>query len=144
MSAAPPRVALVHDNFVGPTGMGLMAQRLARSVLEWGWELTVVGSRVPSWLRTRCEVRLVRDWPSLPAVPRHLAWCAAAARELGRVKVDLVHVHSPLLGWRADVVTSHFMAQPAFARGVREHRAGVEGLLRRGQERLERSLDHLA
>jgi glycosyltransferase involved in cell wall biosynthesis len=139
-----PHVALVHDNFVGPTGMGLMTDRLARGVLDLGWELTVVGSRVPTWLRERATVRVVADPTWLPAVPRHLAWCAGAARAIRSVSADIVHVHSPLLARRADLLTSHFMAQPAFLRGVREHRRGPEGVLRRGQEAVERRLDDRA
>jgi glycosyltransferase involved in cell wall biosynthesis len=139
-----PHVALVHDNFAGPTGMGLMTERLARCVLDLGWELTVVGSRVPSWLRERSTVHEVADPTWLPAVPRHLAWCAGAARALRAVSADIVHVHAPLLAPRADLLTSHFMAQPAFLRGVREHRRGPEGLLRRGQDAVERHLDDRA
>jgi glycosyltransferase involved in cell wall biosynthesis len=139
-----PHVALVHDNFAGPTGMGLMTERLARCVLDLGWELTVVGSRVPTWLHERSTVHAVADPTWLPAVPRHLAWCAGAARAIRSVSADIVHVHSPLLARRADLLTSHFMAQPAFLRGVREHRRGPEGLLRRGQDAVERRLDDRA
>jgi glycosyltransferase involved in cell wall biosynthesis len=139
-----PHVALVHDNFTGPTGMGLMAERLARCVLDLDWELTVVGSRVPDWLFERSTVHAVADPIWLPAVPRHLAWCAGAARAIRAVSADIVHVHSPLLARRGDLLTSHFMAQPAFLRGVREHRSGPQGLLRRGQDALERRLDDRA
>lgn len=139
-----PHVALVHDKFTGPTGMGLMAERLARCVLELDWTLTVVGSRVPEWLRERCTVHTVSEPVRLPALPRHLTWCALAARVMRAVAADVVHVHSPLLARRADLVTSHYMAQPAFLRGVREHRRGPEGMLRRTQDAAERRLDHLA
>jgi glycosyltransferase involved in cell wall biosynthesis len=144
VSRARPHVALVHDNFSGPTGMGLVAERLARAVLEMDWTLTLVATRVPGWLRERSTVHSVPDAVRLPALPRHAAWCARAAGALRTISADVVHVHSPLLARRADLVTSHYMAQPAFLRGVREHRGGAEGVLRRTQDALERRLDHAA
>jgi glycosyltransferase involved in cell wall biosynthesis len=139
-----PHVALVHDKFTGPTGMGLVAERLARAVLDMDWTLTVVATQVPVWLRERSTVHAVPDAVRLPALPRHVAWCARAAGALRTISADVVHVHSPLLARRADLVTSHYMAHPAFQRGVREHRGGPEGVLRRTQDALERRLDHVS
>jgi glycosyltransferase involved in cell wall biosynthesis len=138
------RIAMVHDNFQGPTGMGLMCQGLAEAVLDAGWSLTIVGTDVPADLAARADVRLVRRYDRLPALPQHVAWCAAAARALRRVDADVVHVHSPFLLPLADLLTAHFIARPAYARGVREDRPGVEGLLRRAQEALTRWLDSAA
>lgn len=137
----PLRVALVHDNFEGPTGMGRVGERLAHAALDEGWRVTIVGSRVPPALRDRCDVRLVPMYPRTPALPQHLLWCAGAARALGDVRADVVHVHSPFLMRRADLITCHFLAGPAHARGVRETRRGIEGGLRRGQEGVTRMLD---
>jgi glycosyltransferase involved in cell wall biosynthesis len=139
-----PHIALVHDKFTGPTGMGLVAERLARAVLDMDWTLTLLATQVPGWLRELSTVHAVPDAVRLPALPRHVAWCARAAGALRTISADVVHVHSPLLARRADLVTSHYMAQPAFLRGVREHRGGPEGLLRRAQDGLERRLDHVA
>jgi glycosyltransferase involved in cell wall biosynthesis len=139
-----PHIALVHDNFTGPTGMGRMAERMAHWLLDAGWQVTVVGSHVPRSLAERCSVRPVRAWPRLPAVPSHLAWCTGAARALRDVRADVVHVHSPLLASRADLLTCHFLAAPARARGVVEHRSGLNGALRRIQERVERAIDDRA
>jgi glycosyltransferase involved in cell wall biosynthesis len=144
MKRARPHIALVHDKFTGPTGMGLVAERLARAVLEMDWTLTVVGTHVPAWLWERSNVRVVSDAVRLPALPRHVAWCARASSALRTVSADVVHVHSPLLARWADLLTSHYMAQPAFLRGVREHRGGAEGVLRRAQDAVERRLDHFA
>lgn len=139
-----PHVALVHDKFTGPTGMGLVAERLARAVLDMDWTLSVVATEVPVWLRERSTVHAVPDAVRLPALPRHVAWCARASAVLRTISADVVHVHSPLLARRADLVTSHYLAQSAFLRGVREHRRGPEGALRRAQDALERRLDHVA
>jgi glycosyltransferase involved in cell wall biosynthesis len=138
------RIAIVHDNFRGPTGMGLMCERLARVVLDEGWELTIVGTAVPGHLAERADVRRVPRFDRLPALPQHLAWCALAARALRGVRADVVHVHSPFLLPFADLLTSHFMARPAYARGVRENRTGLEGALRRAQEGMTRLLDGAA
>jgi glycosyltransferase involved in cell wall biosynthesis len=138
------RVAVVHDNFQGPTGMGLMCERLARIVLDEGWSLTIVGTDVPTHLAARADVRRVPRYDRLPALPQHLAWCAAAARALRGVRADLVHVHSPFLLPLADLLTAHFIARPAYARGVREDRTGFEGVLRRAQEAMTRVLDDVA
>lgn len=140
-SAARGRVALVHDNFEGPTGMGRVLERHAHAALESGWEVTVVGSRIPDALRRACAVRSVRVHPRLPALAQHVAWCSAARPALRGLDVDLVHVHSPLLLGAADLITCHFIAAPAYARGVRETSAGVEGALRRVQEAATRRLD---
>jgi glycosyltransferase involved in cell wall biosynthesis len=138
------RIALVHDNFEGPTGMGLMCERLAGVVLDEGWSLTIVGTDVPAHLAERADVRRVPRFDRLPALPQHVAWCTLAARALRGVDADVVHVHSPFLLPFADVLTSHFIAAPAYARGVREDRPGLEGALRRAQEALTRVLDSAA
>lgn len=134
-------VAAVHDNFVGPTGMGAVAERLAHIALDDGWELTVIGSHISPALRARCEFRRVPSFPRLPALPQHLGWCALAARALRGVRCDVVHVHSPFLMPLADVMTAHFMAAPAHARGVRDIRPGLAGALRRAQDSATRRLD---
>jgi glycosyltransferase involved in cell wall biosynthesis len=138
------RIAIVHDNFHGPTGMGLMCERLAQVVLDEGWSLTIVGTDVPDHLAERADVRRVARFDRLPALPQHLAWCAGAARALRGVEADVVHVHSPFLLPFADLLTSHFIAGPSYARGVREHRTGLEGALRRAQEGVTRLLDGAA
>ena len=141
---ARPHIALVHDNFVGPTGMGLVLERHARCVLDLDWRLTLVGTRVPDWLQERCTVLRVADSTRLPAVARHAAWCVRAARVIRGIPADVVHVHSPLLARHADLVTSHYLAHPAFLRGVRQHRGGTEGVVRRALDAAERRLDDLA
>lgn len=137
-------VAVVHDNFQGPTGMGLVCERLAQIVLDEGWRLTVVGTDVPERLRDQAELRLVTRYDRLPALPQHIAWCTGAALALRHVNADVVHVHSPLLLPIADVLTAHFIAGPAHARGVRETTTGVEGALRRAQEAVTRRIDAAA
>jgi glycosyltransferase involved in cell wall biosynthesis len=138
------RIALVHDSFQGPKGMGVVCERLARVVLDEGWSLTIVGTDVPAHLAERADVRRVPRFDRLPALPQHVAWCVLAARALRGVDADVVHVHSPFLLPFADVLTSHFIAAPAYARGVREDRPGLEGALRRAQEALTRALDSAA
>ncbi len=136
-----PHVALVHDNFTGPSGMGLVTEHHARWVLDAGWAVTVVGDNVPPWLMQRARVVAALKPRGLPALPEHLLWCARARRALRAVDADIVHVHSPLLADRGDLLTSHFMEQPAHARGVREAQTGAEGLLRTAQGQLSRNLD---
>jgi glycosyltransferase involved in cell wall biosynthesis len=140
----PPTVALVHDNFTGPTGMGKVLGQHARWVLEAGWRLIVVGENVPEDLRGAAEVISVCKPRRLPALPEHVAWCSRARAVLRRLRVDVVHVHSPLLANRADIQTVHFISHAAFARGVREPLHGVEGALRRAQDWANRRLDHRA
>ena len=136
-----PHVALVHDNFTGPTGMGLVTERHAEWALDAGWSVTVVGDNVPPWLMERARVVAALKPRRLPSLAEHLLWCARARLALRFVQADVVHVHSPLLAASADLVTSHFMAQPAHARGVREATSGAEGALRRAQGELSRRLD---
>lgn len=146
LGQARPRrlhVALVHDNFTGPTGMGLVTERHAEWVLGAGWSLTVVGDNVPAWLIERARVVAALKPLRLPSLAEHLIWCARARRALRFVQADVVHVHSPLLASRADLLTSHFMEQPAHARGVRERARGAEGVLRVAQAALSRRLDDL-
>lgn len=139
-----PHAALVHDNFEGPTGMGLVLERHAHWLLEAGWSLTLVGENVPGDLRDACRVIDVPPPRRLPSLAEHAAWCSRARRALRGVDADLVHVHSPLLAPAADLLTSHFMAQPAHAIGVRELTTGVEGALRRAQGEISRRVDDLA
>src|SRR4051812_30692951 len=135
---------MVHDNFQGPTGMGLMCQGLAEAVLDAGWALTIVGTDVPPHLAARAEVHHVRRRDRLPALPQHIAWCAGAAQALRHVDADVVHVHSPFLLPAADLLTAHFIARPAHARGIRADSSGLGGLLRRVQGTLTRWLDSAA
>jgi glycosyltransferase involved in cell wall biosynthesis len=137
-----PTVALVHDNFAGPTGMGLVLNHHARWVLEAGWRLCIVGDNIPHDLRSEAQVLAVSRPCGLPALPEHLEWCRRARAALRLVRADLVHVHTPLLAEHADIQTAHFVAQPAFARGVRERARGIDGALRRAQAWATRRLDH--
>lgn len=134
-------VALVHDNFSGPTGMGLVTERHAEWALDAGWSVTVVGDNVPRWLIARARVVAALKPRHLPSLAEHLVWCARARRALRFVQADVVHVHSPVLAPHADLLTSHFMEQPAHARGVREAATGAEGVLRAAQGALSRRLD---
>jgi glycosyltransferase involved in cell wall biosynthesis len=136
-------VAIVHDNFTGPTGMGLVTERHAEWALGAGWSVTVVGDNVPAWLLERARVVAALKPRRLPSLAEHLAWCARARQALRFVRADVVHVHSPLLAARADLLTSHFMEQPAHDRGVRDETSGAEGVLRRAQAVLSRRLDDL-
>lgn len=136
-----PHVALVHDHFTGPTGMGLVTEHHAEWALDGGWSVTVVGDNVPAWLIARARVVAALKPHGLPALPEHLVWCARARRALRAVDADVVHVHSPLLADRADLLTSHFLAAPAYALGVREGGTGVGRLLRTAQGELIRRLD---
>jgi glycosyltransferase involved in cell wall biosynthesis len=139
-----PHAALVHDNFEGPTGMGVVAGRHASWLLEAGWELTLVGENVPGQLRVACGVIDVPAPRRLPSLAEHQGWCARARRALRGVEADVVHVHSPHLARDADLLTTHFMARPAHARGVRERSAGLEGGLRRVQAAVNWRLDDRA
>lgn len=139
-----PTVALVHHDFAGPSGMGLVLNRHATYVLETGWRLCIVGDNVPENLRAAARVVQVPPPRGLPALPEHLEWCRRAHRALRGVTADLVHVHSPFLAVAADLQTSHFVAQAAFARGSREPRGGLEATLRRVQTwATRRADDHL-
>jgi glycosyltransferase involved in cell wall biosynthesis len=138
-----PTVALVHDNFDGPTGMGLVLNHHAGFVLDAGFELCIVGDNVPDDLRARAaRVVTVRNPRGLPALPEHLEWCRRARVALRDVRADIVHVHSPFLAAHADVQTAHFISQAAFDHGSREPRRGAEGALRRAQARVTRHADN--
>jgi glycosyltransferase involved in cell wall biosynthesis len=137
-----PMVALVHDNFAGPTGMGLVLGHHAKWVLEEGWRLCIVGDNIPEDLRAAAQVIPARKPGRLPALPEHLEWCRRARVALRHVTADVVHVHSPFLADLAHLQTAHFVSQPAFARGVREPTPGIEGALRRAQAWATRRLDH--
>jgi glycosyltransferase involved in cell wall biosynthesis len=138
---AAPTVALVHDDFAGPTGMGLVVNHHAHWVLEAGWRLCIVGDNIPDDLRTWARVIPALKPHGLPALPEHLEWCRRARAALRRARADIVHVHSPLLAEGADIQTAHFICRPAFARGIREPANGVEGALRRVQAWATRRLD---
>jgi glycosyltransferase involved in cell wall biosynthesis len=139
-----PHAALVHDNFGGPTGMGLVTLRQASWLLDAGWTLTLVGENIDAELAARCRVVRVPAPRKLPSLFEHLGWCARVALATRRLEADVVHVHSPLLARRADLLTSHFMAQPAHARGVRELTTGPEGRLRQAQGEASRRIDDAA
>jgi glycosyltransferase involved in cell wall biosynthesis len=57
------------------------------------------------------------------------------------VAANIVHVHSPWLADAADLQTSHFVSQAAFARDIREPGNGIEGRLRRLQASATRQAD---
>jgi glycosyltransferase involved in cell wall biosynthesis len=139
--ATVPTIALVHDNFAGPTGMGLVLNHHARWVLDAGWRLCIVGDTVPDELSADAHVVPARRPRGLPALPEHVEWCRRARAALRCVRADIVHVHSPLLATSADLQTAHFVSRPAFERGVRETADGLEGTLRRVQTWATRQLD---
>jgi len=137
-----PTVALVHDNFTGPTGMGRVLDSHARFILESGWKLWIVGDNVPRDLRAAAErVTLVRNPRGLPKLLEHAEWCRHARAAVRGAAADIVHVHSPWLALDADLQTSHFVSQAAFARDVREPRGGIEGALRGVQAWVTRRAD---
>lgn len=137
-----PTVALVHDQFAGPTGMGLVLSGHAHFVLEAGWGLCIVGDNVPKDLRAAARVVVPVAPPrGLPSLPEHVEWCRRALVALHSISVDIVHVHAPLLASHADLQTSHFVSQAAFARGAREPVSGVDGTLRRAQAWVKRKID---
>lgn len=139
-----PHVALVHDNFMGPTGMGVVVGCHANWLLDAGWTVTLVGENVPGSLAQRCRVIRVPAPRSLPAVPQHIAWCTRAGLALRGLSADIVHAHSPLLAGVADIVTSHFIAQPSYLRGTREAVRGASGVLRWTQATINRIIDDRA
>jgi hypothetical protein len=137
-----PTVALVHDNFTGPTGMGRVLDSHARFILESGWKLWIVGDNVPRDLRAAAErVTLVRNPRGLPKLLEHAEWCRHARAAVRGAAADIVHVHSPWLALDADLQTSHFVSQAAFARDVREPGGGIEGALRGVQAWVTRRAD---
>ena len=137
-----PTIALVHDNFAGPTGMGLVLNGHAHFVLEEGWELILVGDNVPADLRA-AAARVVHALKprGLPALAEHIEWCRRAHAALRQIRADLVHVHSPFLTRFADLQTSHFVSQAAFTRGLGHPSRGLEGMLRRAQAWATRRAD---
>ena len=140
--ASVPVVALVHDNFTGPTGMGRVLNSHARFILDVGWELCIVGDNVPAELRAGARrVITVRNPRGLPKLLEHFAWCRRARAALRGVAANIVHVHSPWLADAADLQTSHFVSQAAFARDIREPANGIEGRLRRLQASATRRAD---
>lgn len=137
-----PTVALVHDHFDGPSGMGLVLGAHSRFILETGWRLCIVGDDVPDDLRAGAErVVSVRNPRGLPKLPEHVAWCRRARAALDGVRANIVHVHSPWLARNGHLLTSHFISQAAFAHDTRERATGVEGLLREAQSWATRRTD---
>src|SRR4051812_4542541 len=128
-----PHAVLVHDNFVGPTGMGRVTQRHATWLLDAGWHVTLVGENVAPELEDRCRVIRVPAPRRLPSFFEHLGWCARARRALRGLRADVVHAHSPHLARHASLLTSHFIAAPSHALGAREVTTGAQGALRRVQ-----------
>ena len=129
-----PTVALVHESFAGPTGMGVVVNRHAHFVLEAGWELCIVGDNIPDDLRAASAgVVRVRNQQWHSNLLEQLDWCRRARAALRKMTADIVHVHSPFLAKDADLQTSHMIAQAAFVRGSRETARGIEGRLRRVQ-----------
>jgi glycosyltransferase involved in cell wall biosynthesis len=124
--------------------MGLVTLRQASWLLDADWTLTLIAENVEPELAAHCRVVRVPAPRRFPSLLEHLGWCGRVAWALRRVDVDMVHVHSPLLARQADLVTSHFMAQPAHARGVRELTTGLEGRLRHAQGEVNRRIDHAA
>ena len=136
-----PTVALVHDQFSGPTGMGLVLNRHAQFILETGWNLCVVGGNVPKDIRAAARVVPVRSPRNLPSLLEHMEWCRRALGALRQIEADIVHVHSPLLAVHADIQTSHFVSQAAFAHGDRTDGRGVNAALRGVQAWVNRRSD---
>lgn len=137
-----PVVALVHDNFAGPTGMGLVLGSHARFILEANWKLCILGDNVPDDLRAGAvRVVSVCNPPGLPKLLEHYAWCRRGRLALRSVAASIIHVHSPWLADSADLQTSHFVSQAAFARDIREPAHGIEGALRRFQAGATRRAD---
>lgn len=137
-----PTIALVHDNFDGPTGMGLVLGAHARFILETGWRLRIVGDNVPDDLRAGADIVVpVRNPAGLPKLPEHVAWCRRVRAALRDVRAEIVHVHSPWLAPHGHLLTSHFVSQAAFAHDIREPVTGVEGVLRQAQSWAKRRTD---
>jgi glycosyltransferase involved in cell wall biosynthesis len=141
---AVPTVALLHDSFAGPTGMGVVVNSHAHFILDAGWELCIVGDNIPDdlWAAATQVVRVRNPrWHS--NLFEQLEWCRRARAALSQMRADIVHVHSPFLAKDADLQTSHMIAQAAFARGSRETAKGLEGTLRRVQAWATRQADEL-
>jgi glycosyltransferase involved in cell wall biosynthesis len=138
-----PRLVLVHDNIVGPTGMGRVAEWVARTVLDSGWQLTLVANAVAPDVAAQAEVLQARSRP-LPALPQHQLWVRRARAALRGAQGDVVHVHSPALIDTADVMTCHHLAAAAAGYGVREQGSFPVGTLRRIQARATIALDERA
>jgi glycosyltransferase involved in cell wall biosynthesis len=133
---------LAHDVVGGPTGMGRVVAGMAGAIVARGWRLTVVAGDVTTpiggpWSWHRVPVRR-----SLPPLLRYWLWAAEAARAIGSLSADLVHVHSPALLGVADLMTCHHLAQAAHDHGVRPPpRAGLEGALRATEAGVNRRID---
>lgn len=137
-----PTVALAHDHFDGPSGMGLVLGAHARFILETGWRLCIVGDDIPDDLRAGADrVVRVRNPRGLPKLPEHATWCRRARAALRGVRADIAHVHSPWLAENGRLLTSHFISQAAFAHDIHEPATGVEGRLRQVQAWVKRRTD---
>ncbi len=122
--------------------MGLVLGSHARFILEAGWRLCIVGDNVPADLAAAAvRVVSVENPRGLPKLLEHLEWSRRARLALRHVTADVVHVHSPWLATSADLQTSHFVSQAAFARDIREPTTGLEGALRRAQAWATRQAD---
>jgi glycosyltransferase involved in cell wall biosynthesis len=128
-----PTLALVHDSIGEPSGMGRVVEAMAEVALEADWSVILVASAISPTLRESCTYRHVPSFEALPCLPRQLAWCTATVPVLRRTPADVIHVHSPFLMRWGDLMTCHHLAKPAKDLGVREHRRGVTGALRRVQ-----------
>ena len=142
--AGMAQVVLVHDEIGGATGMGRVTRFVATTVLDQGWGLTVVASRIDDDVAAEARVVRVRFDRRLPAIAGQVAWAVAARRQLREHRGDLVHVHSPQLISVADLMTCHHMMRPAYDHGVLPGGAGVNRGLHAGHEWARRSLDHRA
>ncbi|MBV9818425.1 MAG: glycosyltransferase family 4 protein [Solirubrobacterales bacterium] len=137
-----PLIALVHDNFAGPTGMGAVVNSFSHFVLDAGWRLAIIGDNVPDDLRAGAEqVIEVRNPSGLSKLPEHLEWSRRARRALRAVRADLIHVHAPTLADVADLHTSHMIARAAHERGGEPPARGAEARLRAVQARATLLLD---
>jgi len=138
-------VLLVHELVGGRSGMGRVLGAMAEAVLAEGWELTVLGSEVAPSLDARCRVIRAPAWTFLPSLLHYRLWAARADVRIRRIRrevqPDVVHVHSPALLRAGDLMTCHYLAFQAHARGVRPAARGFGGHLRRGQAALDRSVD---
>ena len=128
-----PTLALVHDSIGEPSGMGRVVEAMAEVALDADWSVVLIASSISPSLRGSCIFRQVPSFGRLPCLPQQLAWCTATAPIVRRTKADVVHLHSPFLMPWGDLMTCHHLAKPARDHGVREHRTGFDGALRRVQ-----------
>jgi glycosyltransferase involved in cell wall biosynthesis len=134
-------LVLVHDEIGGETGMGRVARWLATTVLEAGWSLTAVGSRIDDDIAEQAKIITVHFRRDIPAIASHVMWAAAAARRTPHPPGAVIHVHSPQLIPIADVMTCHHLLHPAHDHGVNPGGTRATSWLRRGQAWARRALD---